>query len=322
MAALRVLVVSDTHLSPRTPEADANWDAVVARVVADPPAVVVHTGDISTDGADRTDDLDHARAQLDRLRVTVPVHTIPGNHDLGDNPHGGYPTLDGTGTVKPTLVDPWRLARFRDRIGPDRWVVDVGDWRLVGLNAQLFGSGLPDEDEQWDWLAELLAPPGVGKPSGITPGKPAPDQATRSDVAPGLQTELTGAARPVALFVHKPLLRAPSLPDDPSPGRYVPPPAVGRLLALIERTEGRVRTVVSGHVHQFGVHRRDGVTHVWAPTTWAVVPDRAQPVIGRKVCGVADLTLDGTGATQAELAVPAGLAQWAIGDDIPNPYRH
>jgi 3',5'-cyclic AMP phosphodiesterase CpdA len=284
-------VVSDTHLSPRTREADANWDAVVARVAADPPAVVVHAGDISADGADRTDDLDHARAQLDRLQVTVPVHTIPGNHDVGDNPHGGYPSLDGTGTVPPALVEEWRLARFRDRIGPDRWVVDIGGWRLVGLNAQLLGSGLREEGEQWDWLTEVLSSPG-------------------------------GDAHPVALFVHKPLLRAPSLPDDPSPGRYVPSAAGDRLRALMSSAERRVRAVVSGHAHQFCVHRHDGVAHVWAPTTWAVIPDRAQPAIGRKVSGVVDLTLDGIGATEAELAVPAGLTQWAIGDDIPNPYRH
>lgn len=297
------MVVSDTHLSPRTPEADANWDAVVAQVVADPPAVVVHAGDISTDGADRSEDLDHARAQLDRLRVTVPLHAIPGNHDVGDNPHDGYPTLDGQGTVAPALVDPWRLSRFRDRIGPDRWVVDIGGWRLVGINAQLLGSGLADEGEQWDWLAEVLASPG-------------------GDAHPSGDAHPDGDARPVALFVHKPVVRTPSLPDDPSPGRYVPSPASERLLALISANERRVRTVVSGHAHQFCVHQRANVTHVWAPTTWAVIPDRAQPVIGRKVCGVVDLTLDATGATQAELAVPADLAQWAIGEDIPNPYRH
>lgn len=51
-------------------------------------------------------------------------------------------------------------------------------------------------------------------------------------------------------------------------------------------------------------------------------PNCAQPVIGRQTHGHADITLDGTGATQAELAVPAGLAQWATSDDIPNPNRH
>jgi hypothetical protein len=49
-----------------------------------------------------------------------------------------------------------------------------------------------------------------------------------------------------------------------------------------------VRLVASGHVHQ----RRDftfGHTrHVWSPSAGFIIPDRMQPVIGAKECGLVE----------------------------------
>jgi 3',5'-cyclic AMP phosphodiesterase CpdA len=265
-------VVSDSHLSRRTPEALSNWDAVVDHIAADRPDLVVHAGDVSTDGAERADDLDFARAQL--RRSAPPVHVVPGNHDLGDNPHAG---------PHGPLIDAERLARYRDALRPDRWTVDIPGWRLVGLNSLLFGSGLDDEAEQWDWWHEQLA---------------------------------VGRHRRVALILHKPILPCPSLADDTDPGRYVPPETRRRLLVP------GVRLVVSGHAHQFCRHRTDGATHVWVPSTWAVIPDRFQPAIGDKVCGVVELVLHQDGTCETELMLPYGIEQQAIVDDVADPYAH
>jgi hypothetical protein len=48
--------------------------------------------------------------------------------------------------------------------------------------------------------------------------------------------------------------------------------------------------IVSGHVHQSRQLGIDGTDHLWVPTTWAVLPDRAQRALGAKRCGVASLT--------------------------------
>ena len=85
-SAARVLVVADSHLSERNPEAGRNWSAVVAHVDAVAPDLVIHVGDITADGAHHPEDLDHARDQL--ARIEAPVHVLPGDHDLGDNPFG------------------------------------------------------------------------------------------------------------------------------------------------------------------------------------------------------------------------------------------
>lgn len=283
MDAVRVVVVSDSHLSDRTPEALANWRAVVDDVAADPPDVVVHAGDISADGAARPGDLTVARRELDRLAgagaPAARLLVLPGNHDVGENPHQGqddYPQVSSE-----------RLARYRVAIGPDRWCIDVPGWRLVGLNAQLLGSGLDDEEDQRAWLADAVSVPPHG-------------------------------SRHLALFLHKPLFDPPDRPDPGQPGRYVVPAARTRLDAALEGTP--LRAVVCGHVHQFRRHALDGVTHAWAPTTWATLPDRIQPALGRKQTGVLELALGVDGTVGADLRRPDGLGDHVVGDDVADPY--
>jgi len=44
VTAVPVIIVSDTHLSPAAPEAEANWDAVLGHVSAAAPELVIHSG--------------------------------------------------------------------------------------------------------------------------------------------------------------------------------------------------------------------------------------------------------------------------------------
>ena len=53
----------------------------------------------------------------------------------------------GRGAARPRL-----LATYRQLFGPDRWCLNAGSWRLLGINAQLLGTGSPEEAEQWQWL--------------------------------------------------------------------------------------------------------------------------------------------------------------------------
>ena len=78
---------------------------------------------------------------------------------------------------------------------------------------------------------------------------------------------------------------------------------------------------MSGHVHQYRLLHLDGTDHLWVPTTWAVLPDHAQPVLGAKRCGIVSLTLlTGTPAEQ-ELIEPHGLEQLIVTLDLPDPYH-
>src|SRR5258706_2647655 len=146
-ARVRVILVSDTHLSPAAPEAQANWEAVLRHVAAAVPDVVIHLGDLTLDGARNGDDLHHGRRQLDRLPVAW--HAVPGNHDIGDNPWPGAPDR--------SAADADRRQRWLDIIGADHWSLTTEGWTLLAINAQLLGSGLEAEAAQWSWLEEQVS---------------------------------------------------------------------------------------------------------------------------------------------------------------------
>src|SRR6266702_2825405 len=132
VSAVRVILVSDTHLSRAAPEAEANWDVVLRYVGLAAPDLVIHLGDLTLDGAHSPADLRYGRRQLDRLPVAW--HAVPGNHDVGDNPLPGGPAE--------STVDAGRRQQWLDIVGADHWSLTMNDWTLLAVNAQLLGSGL------------------------------------------------------------------------------------------------------------------------------------------------------------------------------------
>ena len=173
MAAARVILVSDTHLSASAPRAQANWDAVVNYVGAADPDLVTHLGDLSLDGARDVMDLRHGRAQLDRLPAAW--RAVPGNHDIGDNPWPGAPAG--------SAVDAVRHQRWLNIVGADHWSATVGGWVVLAVNAQLLGSGLAAETAQWSWL-EAQAGRHRGQPVALITHKPVTATGTELAAAP------------------------------------------------------------------------------------------------------------------------------------------
>jgi 3',5'-cyclic-AMP phosphodiesterase len=135
---VRLLVVSDSHLSPVAPHADDHWTAVVAEVGRTCPDLVVHAGDITLDGANDAAELRHARRRLDEL--PVPWRAIPGNHDIGDVGE----------TTEP--IDDRRRAAYAAAFGEGSWDVRLGGWHLIGVDIQTLASPLPAASAVWSWL--------------------------------------------------------------------------------------------------------------------------------------------------------------------------
>lgn len=149
MSALTILQVSDTHLSRSHAYFQDNWDAFIDCVAEEKPDFVFVTGDMCFNGPVNPDDLAYARGQMDRL--PAPWRAIPGNHDIGDTPPDAklkHPMNTGS------------RAAYRKHFGAEHWVEDLGEWRFVGLNAQLMDSGLPGEAEQMAMLEDALATAG------------------------------------------------------------------------------------------------------------------------------------------------------------------
>lgn len=220
MSAFTLVQLSDTHLSPSRPFFQFNFDVVVEELAALNPDHIVITGDLGLNGPDDIADVAFARRQFDRLPCSWSA--VPGNHDLGLVPFEG-------GLHQPINAE--RLARYTDTMESDRFALDVHVWRLIGINSQLLGSGMDEEEAQYAWLAH----------------------------------ELASLEKPTALFLHYPLF-LDNQSDDEKTHSVVVPIARQRMLALIDAAP-MVRLVASGHLHEDRRIERGSVTYQWAPST-------------------------------------------------------
>jgi 3',5'-cyclic AMP phosphodiesterase CpdA len=240
----RIVVLSDIHLSPTHGFFWENW--CVARDLANTAnadATIVN-GDLTINGPESDAEIAFAASALKGLLVRTLA--LPGNHDVGDEPPGQDPDQ---------IIDDSRLARWDRSFAADRWTMDAGGWHLIGINAQLFGSGLAREHAQDEWLDERLT---------------------------------AAAGRPIALFLHKPLfLEDPN--DNVATPSCIVPSARARLLDKLQRST--VRLVVSGHLHLHRDRLIDGVRHLWVPAVAFAGP---QPLGGDDRCGLTILDFSPT----------------------------
>lgn len=143
---MRLIHVSDTHLSPTHAYFAMNWAAFAADMATAPPDLLVHGGDLAFNAPAVEADLAYAASAIAALGVDWLG--IPGNHDIGEAP--GYARL------KQPLT-PERIAAWHRHVGPQWWMRDLGAWRLIGLDTALMDSGLPQEAEQRAFLERALA---------------------------------------------------------------------------------------------------------------------------------------------------------------------
>jgi 3',5'-cyclic AMP phosphodiesterase CpdA len=278
----RIVILSDIHLSPTHGFFWENW--CVAREFADAvkaDAVIVN-GDLAINGPDSDAEIAFAAAALGKLRT--PVLALPGNHDVGDEPPG---------QDSDQIIDEDRLTRWDSSFATDCWALDTGGWRLVGVNAQLFGSGLAREHAQDHWLDEQLGTVG----------------------------------RHTALFLHKPLfLESPA--DDVVGSACMVPSARTRLLDKLNRSD--VRLIVSGHLHQHRDRIFGGQRHLWVSAVAFAAPKAHG---GDSRCGVTvldfsqgkvEVTIEHPrGLISHDLAAIKGHGRYQFLRDMPpSPPRH
>jgi Icc protein len=144
MGGLRFVQISDTHIGfdkPANSDVTATLRAAVAKIkaAADPPAFILHTGDLTH--LSKPAEFDTLQQVL--REISVPVFYVPGEHDvLGDNGDG-----------------------FRERFGAgtqgDGWYsFDQGGVHFIGLvnvvNLKAGGLGALG-DAQLEWLKRDVA---------------------------------------------------------------------------------------------------------------------------------------------------------------------
>lgn len=144
---VRVVQISDTHLGHQRALFMRNWAPTVEWIKQQNPALLLHGGDVTLDGADEEGDFSRCAEVLDAL--AIPYRVVPGNHDVGTSPRDARQPVDAE-----------RLQRWDRHFGPDRWFHDLEGWRLIGFDTMITGSGLPQEEEQFAWLEACMSAAG------------------------------------------------------------------------------------------------------------------------------------------------------------------
>jgi 3',5'-cyclic AMP phosphodiesterase CpdA len=260
----RMIVISDPHLSPTHGFFWENWCRTCEAVNRISPDAVIVSGDLCINGPDSDAEIAFAGRALRRL--DAPVFAIPGNHDVGDEPPGQEPDQ---------IIDSRRLERWMLVFGGDRFALDLGGWRVLGINAQLLGSGLAEEGGQDAWL----------------------------------DRELGQTSQPIMLVLHKPLFLQSSDETEMTASSTNPEPR-GRLLRRLRRSPTQV--VVSGHLHCHRDVVRDGLRHVWAPSTAFRLPAHVD-ADAAAILGILSLELDQGGARVKVIDVP-GLVPYDLAE--------
>lgn len=268
---LRIIQISDTHLGRRRPFFHHNWELLVDLLSEATYDLIVCTGDMSTEGAEFEEELAFAAKQFERIKG--PVLFVPGNHDVGNS----IPDVRGGETV----ITAARRAAFIRHFGADFWIRDFGaNWRLIGLNSMLPGSGIDGEAEQQGMIEEAVRSRG---------------------------------GRRLMIFKHKPLYMRTADEQQLTQGALYPE----HRIRLRDQLAPAARTVIcSGHIHDYKTDSWAGIEHIWAPST-AFVIDRdglRNPLYGVRRVGYLVHSLEGAshthGFVEPDRFINTDLGNW------------
>jgi 3',5'-cyclic AMP phosphodiesterase CpdA len=154
------VVVADTHVNERDDTSSSPYETnrlandrarfVFQDIAAmdPPPKFVFHLGDIVHPVPSLPTFADAvARFKDIASPLNVPLHLVPGNHDVGDKRIDWMPADQ----VCDSYLDIYRAA-----FGRDFFSFDEGSLRFIAINSLLLNSGLADEQRQREWVEQQI----------------------------------------------------------------------------------------------------------------------------------------------------------------------
>ena len=154
-----IALVSDTHVNekedfstspyPANGEANPRARYVFQQINQGNAQFCIHLGDMVNpvpelpSYVDAADNFHQLAAEL-----TMPLHLMPGNHDIGDKPVTWMPA---------GMVNSEHISLYRKHFGSDYFSFNHENCHFVIINSPLINSGDPAEKEQADWLEADLA---------------------------------------------------------------------------------------------------------------------------------------------------------------------
>jgi DNA repair exonuclease SbcCD nuclease subunit len=235
--------VTDIHVgSPRSfrfePRFNENWQTARRQIVEIGPDLLLVGGDVARDGSLHRYELEAVKADLDAL--PFPCHVIPGNMDTGNKHTDRQGARDDRNDLALNITS-GQVRQFASVFGPVWWSFLHKGVRFSAICDMLMGSGLPEEEAQWQWL-----------------------EAQRDEQSAGHHVCMT----------HYPLFlvdRHEPNYDITDPGQYydwyfgIGEPHRTRLIAILK--DSGAELVVSGHVHCRKTHRAEGITFTIGPSS-------------------------------------------------------
>ena len=158
------LHVNDSHMgTPRSyrfrPAINQRWAAIKQQIEQESADLLLHGGDLTRDGQTHSFEIEQAAEDLSS--IPFPIHVIPGNMDVGNkhtHVNGRKKRWDplGLGWHDPELnMTGERLDLFSRFFGDIQWTFIHRDVRFTGFYAAVAGSGLPQEQQFWEFMEML-----------------------------------------------------------------------------------------------------------------------------------------------------------------------
>ena len=236
-------IVADTHLTRQEnlsfeggdtygSKLAARYDDLVARVNAMAPEFVVHLGDI-TDPVPVSPEFDNSAQVFHKASevFSMPYYLVPGNHDVGEKIHPALPKINDKVSITTSAIE-----QYEQHFGKQRYSFEHEGCLFLVINTMLLNSGLEEEQEQWDWLVQVLS---------------------------------DNADKRIFIFAHYPLYL--SARDEPDFYDNIDEPARTRLIDLLEhyKAEG----YYAGHVHNYFYNYLNGMHQFVLPSTGIIRTD-------------------------------------------------
>lgn len=152
---------TDIHVgSPRSfrfqPAWNENWQTARRQILEADRDLLIASGDLARDGNIHRCELEAVKADFEGL--PFPVHTVPGNMDTG-NKHTDVAGPNPERDDRDLNINSERLENYCAVFGPLWWSLVHKNVRFSGFCDMLAGSGLPEEQQQWQWLEAQRSQP-------------------------------------------------------------------------------------------------------------------------------------------------------------------
>ncbi|PCJ59959.1 MAG: hypothetical protein COA79_09135 [Planctomycetota bacterium] len=234
-------LVADSHMNQSDTESTSPYECnklsngrsnyVIEQINKLNPDFVIHLGDF-INPVPAHPYFETAAEQFKELYqgIESPLHLVPGNHDIGDKPVDWMPA----GTINQQY-----LKTYQKLFGKDYFSFEKGKCQFIGINAQLFNSGLPEEEIHKNWLEKELE---------------------------------TNSHKRIFMHTHYPLF----IKEPNENGNYdnIDEPSRSWLMQLLQQY--KVEAIFAGHVHNYFYNKIDKTSFYILPSTSFVRHDYSE----------------------------------------------